>query len=146
MSSDLKTRIHADLNSARKERDKLRTLVLSTALSEIRNEEIDSGGELDDDGVVSVLSRGVKQRKDASEQMRSAGRDDLADKEDAQAEILREYMPEALDEDEVRAMVREIIESGADQMGPVMGRLMPQIRGRFDGKEANRIVREELDG
>lgn len=146
MSSDLKSRIQADLNSARKARDKLRTLVLSTALSEIRNEEIDSGGELDDDGVVSVLSRAVKQRKDASEQMRSAGRDDLADKEDAQAEILREYMPEALDEDEVRAMVREIVGSGADQMGPIMGRLMPRIRGRFDGKEANRIVREELGG
>lgn len=146
MSSDLKTRIQADLNSARKERDKLRTLVLSTVLSEIRNAEIDEGGELDDDGVVAVLSRAIKQRKDASEQMRSAGRDELADKEDAQAEVLGEYLPEGLDEDEVRALVREIIDSGADQMGPIMGRLMPQIRGRFDGKEANRIVREELTG
>lgn len=146
MSSDLKTRIQADLNSARKERDKLRTLVLSTVLSEIRNAEIDEGGELDDDGVVAVVSRAIKQRKDASEQMRSAGRDELADKEDAQAEVLDEYLPEGLDEDEVRAMVREIIDSGADQMGPIMGRLMPQIRGRFDGKEANRIVREELTG
>lgn len=146
MSSDLKTRIQADLNSARKERDKLRTLVLSTVLSEIRNAEIDGGGELDDDGVVAVLSRAIKQRKDASEQMRSAGRDELADKEDAQADVLGGYLPEGLDEDEVRAMVREIIDSGADQMGPIMGRLMPQIRGRFDGKEANRIVREELAG
>lgn len=146
VSSDLKKRIQEDLNAARKERDRLRTLVLSTALSEIRNEEIDAGADLDDDGVVAVLTRAVKQRKDASEQMRSAGRGELADKEEAEAAILREYMPEALGEDEVRAMVREIIDSGADQMGPVMGRLMPQIRGRFDGKEANRIVREELGG
>lgn len=146
MSSDLKTRIQADLNSARKDRDKLRTLVLSTVLSEIRNEEIDQGGELDDDAVVAVLSRAIKQRKDASEQMRSAGRDELADKEDAQAEVLGEYLPEGLEEAEVRAMVREIIDSGTDQMGPIMGTLMPRIRGRFDGKEANRIVREELAG
>lgn len=146
MPSDLKTRIQADLNAARKDRDKLRTLVLSTALSEIRNKEIDEGGEVDDDGVVGVLSRAIKQRKDASEQMRAAGRDELADKEDAQAEVLGEYLPKGLSEDEVRAMVREIIGSGTNEMGPLMGRLMPQLRGRFDGKEANRIVREELAG
>lgn len=146
MPSELKSRIQADLNAARKDRDKLRTLVLSTALSEIRNKEIDDGGEVDDDAVIGVISRAIKQRKDASEQMRAAGRGELADKEDAQAEVLAEYLPEGLSEDEVRAMVRQIIDSGTDQMGPLMGRLMPQLRGRFDGKEANRIVREELAG
>jgi uncharacterized protein YqeY len=144
VASDLKTRIQSDLNAARKQRDKLRTLVLSTALSEIRNKEIDEGTEADDDAVVQVLSRAIKQRKDASEQMRAAGRGELADTEDAQAEVLSEYLPEGLSEDEVRAMVRQIVASGANQMGAVMGRLMPAIRGRFDGKEANRIVREEL--
>ncbi len=146
MPSELKSRIQADLNAARKDRDKLRTLVLSTALSEIRNKEIDDGAEVDDDAVVGVLSRAIKQRKDASEQMRAAGRGELADTEDAQAEVLGEYLPEGLSEDEVRAMVRDLIDSGTDQMGPLMGRLMPQLRGRFDGKEANRIVREELAG
>jgi uncharacterized protein YqeY len=144
--SDLKLRIQADLNEARKQRNKERTLVLSTMLSEIRNKEIDEGKEADDDAVVQVISKGIKQRKDASEQMRGAGRGELADVEDAQAEILSEYLPEGLSEDEVRAMVREAIAAGADQMGPLMGRIMPQIRGRFDGKEANRIVREELAG
>lgn len=146
MASDLKTRIQSDLNAARKDRDKGRTLVLSTILSEIRNKEIDSGKDLDDDGVVDVVTRAIKQRKDASEQMRDAGRDELAEREEAQIEVLSDYLPEGLDEDEVRAMVRELIDSGADQMGPLMGRLMPRIRGRFDGKEANRIVREELGG
>lgn len=146
MPSELKSRIQADLNAARKDRDKLRTLVLSTALSEIRNKEIDDGGDLDDDAVIGVISRGIKQRKDASEQMRAADRGELADKEDAQAEVLAEYLPEGLSEDDVRTMVRQIIDSGTDQMGPLMGRLMPQLRGRFDGKEANRIVREELAG
>lgn len=144
MASDLKTRIQTDLNAARKQRDKLRTLVLSTVLSEIRNKEIDTRTDVDDEGVVQVLTRGIKQRKDASEQMRAADRGELADKEDEQAAILAEYLPEGMSEDEVRAIVREIIASGIDQMGPLMGQVMPRIRGRFDGKEANRVVREEL--
>lgn len=146
MASDLKKRIQADLNTARKERDKERTLVLSTALSEIRNQEIDVGAELDDDGVVQVLSRAIKQRKDAADQMRGAGRDELAEREETQVEVLSEYLPEGLSEEEVREIVRGLIASGTDQVGPLMGRLMPEIRGRFDGKEANRIVREELGG
>ena len=144
MASELKTRIQSDLNAARKQRDKERTLVLSTVLSEIRNKEIDDGHEIDDDGVVGVLSRGIKQRKDAADQMRAAGRGELADQEGAQAEILSEYLPEGLSEEDVRQLVRGIIASGVEEMGPLMGRLMPEIRGRFDGKEANRIVREEL--
>ena len=146
MASELKNRLQSDLNQARKDRDKLRVLVLSTALSDVRNREIDTGSEADDDDVLQVFARGIKQRKDASEQMRGAGRDDLADQEDAQAEILSEYLPEAMGEDDVRALVRSIIESGVTEMGPLMGRLMPELRGRFDGKEANRIVREELAG
>jgi len=146
VASDLKLRIQSDLNAARKQRDKQRTLVLSTLLSEVRNREIDEGAEADDDAVTQVISKGIKQRKDAAEQMRAGGREELASVEEAQAEILSGYLPEGLGEDEVRALVREAIADGVDQMGPLMGRLMPLIRGRFDGKEANRIVREELGG
>jgi len=144
VSSELKSRIQSHLNAARKQRDKHRTLVLSTLLSEIRNKEIDGGRELDDEGVVLVVTRAIKQRKDAAEQMRGADRPELAANEEAQAEVLAEYLPEQLEEAEVREMIRAAIAAGADQMGPLMGRIMPQIRGRFDGKEANRLVREEL--
>ncbi|HAC06650.1 MAG TPA: GatB/YqeY domain-containing protein [Gemmatimonadetes bacterium] len=146
VSSDLKIRLREDLTTARKARDKLRTLVLSTVLSEVRNKEIDQRSDLDDDGVLQVISKGIKQRKDAAEQMRAAGREELAKTEDSQSAVLAEYLPEGLSEDEVRALVRQAIADGADQMGALMGRIMPQIRGRFDGKEANRIVREELEG
>ena len=146
MSSELKNRIQGDLNQARKLRDKERTLVLSTALAELKNREIEEGRDLDDDGAIQVLAKAIKQRRDAAEQMRGGGRDDLADREEAQAETLSAYLPAGLGEDEVRAMVREIVAGGATQMGAVMGQLMPRIRGRFDGKEANRIVREELSG
>ena len=144
MASDLKERIQRDLNTARKQRDKARLLVLSTLLSEIRNKEIDGGKELDDEGVIQVVSKAVKQRGDAAEQMRGAGRGELAEQEEAQAVILEEYLPTQLSEEEVRELVRGIVAAGAEEMGAVMGRLMPEIRGRFDGKEANRIVREEL--
>ena len=144
MSSELVDRLRADLTSARKARDKERTLVLSTVLSDVRNKEIDKGGELTDDDAVQVVTKAIKQRRDAAQQMHDAGREELAEHEEAQVEILKAYLPEGLSEGDVRAMVRSIVEGGADQMGAVMGQLMPQIRGRFDGKEANRIVREEL--
>lgn len=145
-TSDLKSTLQDDMKTARKKRDKFRILVLSTLLSDIRNKEIEIQDELDDEGVLQVLSRAIKQRKDASGQMRDAGRGELADKEDAQSEVLAEYLPEGMSEEEVRAVVRDIIATGVTDMGPLMGQVMPRIRGRFDGKEANRIVREELSG
>jgi hypothetical protein len=140
----LKARLQADLNQARRDRDRVRTLVLSTTLSEVRNREIELGAEASDDDVLQVIGRAIKQRRDAAEQMAAGGRPELAEKEEREAELLGAYLPEQLGEDDVRGLVREIVEGGADQMGAVMGQLMPRIRGRFDGKEANRIVREEL--
>lgn len=145
MGDGLKAKIQRDLNEARKARDKDRTLVLSTALAELRNREIEIGENLDDEQALQVLSKAIKQRSDAATQMRDAGRPELAEGEEAQAAILQAYLPEPLSEDRVREMVRGFVAEGATQMGAVMGRLMPEIRGRFDGKQANRIVREELD-
>ena len=144
MASQLKSRLQADLNQSRKQRDKDRTLVLSTILADLRYREIEDGREASDDVVVQVVGRAIKQRKDAAEQMRAGGREDLAAVEDAQATVLSGYLPEGMSEDAVRALVREAIAGGAKEMGPLMAALMPKIRGRFDGKEANRIVREEL--
>ena len=144
MSVPLKERLQAELNEARKAREKLRTLVLSTTLSDLRNREIELGKEVDEAEVLSVLTKAMKSRKEAADQFRAAGREELAGKETAEAEILSAYLPEGLSEEKVREMVREILSGGATEMGPVMGQLMPRLRGRFDGKEANRIVREEL--
>ncbi|HSG50388.1 MAG TPA: GatB/YqeY domain-containing protein [Longimicrobiales bacterium] len=144
--SDLKARLQHDLAEARKARDKARTLVLSTTLSEIRNREIDMGGEAGDGEVLEVITKAIKQRRDSAEQMAAGGRPDLADKESAEAELLKGYLPEQLSADEVRGMIREIVAGGATAMGPVMGQLVPRIKGRFDGKEANALVREALEG
>lgn len=140
LSSD----IRSHLNDARKQRDKLRTMVLTTMLSEIRNREIEVGHELSDEEVLDVVSRQIKRRREAAEQMRAGNREDLAAKEDREAEILAVYLPQQLSEEEARAIVRDAIAGGAGDLGAVMKAVMPKLKGRFDGKETNRIVREEL--
>jgi uncharacterized protein YqeY len=142
--SQLKKQIQADLAEARKARDKTRTECLSMTLSEVRNREIEVGSELDDDGVQQVVTRAVKQRRDAATQMRDGGREELAEKEEREVGILEAYLPAQLEDDEVRAIIRDLVAGGADQMGPLMGGLMPKIRGRFDGKRAQVLVREAL--
>jgi uncharacterized protein YqeY len=144
MTESLRDRIRSDLNTARRERDKLRTLVLTTTLSDVKNREIELRHDLTDPEVVEVVQRAVKRRREASEQIRAAGRPELADKEDKEAGMLTCYLPQQLAEEEVRALVREAIKGGADSLGAVMSRIMPAIKGCFDGKEANRIVKEEL--
>lgn len=144
--SELKSRLQSDLTLARKAREKTRTMVLSTTLSELRNREIEMGREVTDEDVVQLVGKAIKQRKDSAEQMRAGGRPELAEKEEAEVEILQAYLPAQMDADEVRAIIGKIVAGGADTMGAVMGQLIPRIRGRFDGKEANALVREALEG
>jgi uncharacterized protein YqeY len=144
VTSDLRSRIQADLNEARKQRDRARTLVLSTTLSDIKNREIDLRAALSEEELLQVMNRAIKQRREAAEQMRAGGRAELAEKEESEAALLTSYLPEQLDEAEVREMIRAEISGGANAIGPLMGKIMPRIRGKFDGKEANRIAREEL--
>lgn len=145
MSESMKERLRGDLNGARRERDKQRTMVLSTILSDVRNREIEIGHDATDVEVTEVLTRAIKRRKEASEQMRAGHRPELADQEDSEARLLTGYLPEPLSEAEVRALVREAVVGGAQNVGAVMGKIMPRIKGVFDGKDATRIVREELE-
>jgi uncharacterized protein YqeY len=144
MAETLKERLRHDLNEARKARDREHTELLTTTISELRNKEIDLGHELADDEVVGVLATAIKRRREAAEQMRAGHREELAHKEEREAAALQAYMPAALTEEDVRAMVRNAVAAGADNLGLVMREISPKIKGRFDGREANRIVREVL--
>lgn len=144
MAETLKDKVRADLNDARRERDKLRTTLLTTLLSEVRNREIELGREATDEEVQAVAVGGIKRRRDAAEQFRAAGRGELAEKEEAEAVLLQGYLPPQLTEDEVRALVRDAVAAGASDVGGVMKQVMPKAKGKFDGKELNRIVREAL--
>jgi len=146
MSETLKERIRADLNDARRARDKDRTTLLTTILSDLKYREVELGRDASDAEVIDVVSKGIKRRREAAEQMRSGNRIDLAEKEEAEAAILSAYLPAQMSEAEVRDIIREAIDVGANTIGAVMGRIAPRIKGSFDGKEANRIAREMLGG
>jgi uncharacterized protein len=141
---ELSERLRVDLNAARRSRERLRIAVLSMTISEVHNVEIELGREATDAEVVDVVNRAVKRRREAVEQMRAAARAELAAKEEEEARILTTYLPAQLTEDEVRALVRAAIAAGTTNMGDVMAAVMPRLKGRFDGREANRIVRDEL--
>lgn len=140
----LTEQVRADLNQARRERDKLRTTVLSTFLSEVKNREIELGREAGDEEVQALITTAIKRRREAAEQMRSGGREELAQKEEQEAALLQVYLPPQLSEAEVRGWVKEAVAGGAGDLGAVMKVVMPRAKGRFEGRELNRIVREEL--
>ena len=132
------------MNAARKAQDKDRTLVLGTILANLKNREIDLRRPATDEEVVEVLRKGIKIRREAIEQYQAGGRTDLADAEQAQIAVLEEFLPPAVDPEEIRAAVREVIAGGAKDLGKVMGQVVPRFKGRADGKVINQIVREEL--
>jgi uncharacterized protein YqeY len=141
--SKLKDSLREDMNAARRQQDKDRARLLSTILSDVKNKEIEVGHDLDDAETVDVLAKALKLRKEAAESMES--RPELAEKELAEAEALKAYMPPQMGEDEIRQIVEEAVTGGASNMGAVMGVVMPKVKGRADGREVNRIVREVLE-
>ncbi len=132
------------MNAARKAQDKDRTLVLGTIIANLKNREIELRRPATDEEVVEVLRKGIKIRREAVEQYRAGGRNDLADVEQSQIAVLEEFLPPAVDPEEIRAAVREVIAGGARDLGKVMGQIVPRYKGRADGKVINQIVREEL--
>jgi uncharacterized protein YqeY len=136
--------LRAAMNAARKAQDKDRTLVLGTILANLKNREIDLRRPATDEEVVEVLRKGIKIRREAIEQYTAGGRTDLAGVEQAQIAVLEEFLPPAVDPEEIRAAVREVIAGGAKELGKVMGQIVPRYKGRADGKVINQIVREEL--
>lgn len=145
---DLQDQINEDFKQAMKEQDEERLSVLKMLRSELRNEEIEQGGDLEEGDVIQLLSREAKQRRDSIEQYEDGGRDDLAEKERQELELIESYLPEPLSNEELEDVVEEVIdEVGAEDMsdmGSVMGPLMSRIRGRADGDLANKLVRERL--
>jgi uncharacterized protein YqeY len=138
------TRLQGELNASRKAQDKPGTLLLGTILADIKNKKIELMRNLTDDDVVDVLRKGIKRRKESIELFEKGAREDLATKERAEIAALEKYLPAGVSEDELRAAVKAAIAAGARQIGAVMGKVLPQYKGRADGAVINRIAREEL--
>ena len=142
--SALLARLQADLNTARKAQDKPRTLLLGTILADIKNRKIELRRDPTDDDVVDVLRKGIKRRRESIEAYDKGGRADLSDKERAEVAALEQYLPPQIGDDEIRTAVRAAIAGGAANLGAVMGKVMPQFKGRAEGGTINAIAREEL--
>jgi len=134
--ADLKNRINDDVKTAMREKDKARLATLRLITAAIKQKEVDDRIELNDEQVVTILEKMLKQRKDSIEQFEKAGRDELAAQEKSEIEIIQIYMPEQLSDEEIEALIKEAIDStGAESMkdmGKVMGQLKPKLAGRAD--------------
>jgi len=124
--SDLLDKIQNDLNAARKAQDKPRTLVLGTVLSELKNRSIELRRDLTDDDVTDVLQKSIKKRRESIELFSKANRHDLAEKERAEVGTLETYLPAQASDDDLRTAIRAAIAAGANNVGGVMGKVLPR--------------------
>ncbi|WP_261129540.1 GatB/YqeY domain-containing protein [Bacillus sp. Marseille-Q3570] len=141
-------RLNQDMKQAMKNKEKQRLTVIRMVKSSLQNESIKLGHELNEEEELTVLSREVKQRKDSLQEFEKAGREDLVENLRQEIEILNEYLPEQLSEEEVNQLVKETIEqvgaTSKQDMGKVMGAIMPKVKGKADGGLVNRLVQQNL--
>ncbi len=146
----LKEQIDNALKEAIKNKDEVAKNALRGVITALKNKEKELKKELDEQDIIKVLSSQVKQRRDSIEQFRKGGREDLADKEEAEIKVLETFLPEAMSEEELLKLIEECIEeTGAKtpkDMGKVMKLIMPKVAGRADGKKVNELVRAKLSG
>ncbi len=148
MSKDLKSLIKTQVAISMKDGDKFRTTVLRMIIADIQKIEIDEKSDLDELQITSILEKMIKQRNDAIEQFEQAKRQELADKEKQEIEIIKEFLPEQMSDDEISELVSKIIsEVGAQDMkdmGKVMGSLKPLIAGKADAGVVSQLVKKAL--
>ena len=144
----LKTQLQSDVKEAMKARDKRALGTLRLIMSELKRREVDERIELKDEDVLAILEKMTKQRRDSLAQYQSAGRQDLADQEQYELDLIIKYMPEPMSESELLALVRTTIElTGASSMadlGSVMGALKAEAQGRADMAKVGQLVKAEL--
>jgi len=141
-------RIDTDLKVAMKSSNKAAVSTLRLVKSSLKYKQIEKGGDLTDDDVVSVLSSLVKQRRDSIEQYEKGGRDDLASVEKNEIEIIQQYLPAQMSDEDIQAVINAAVEelgaSGQKDIGNVMKAVMPRLKGRADGKKVNALVSKRL--
>ena len=142
--SDLLSKLQSSLVTARKAQDKERTLVLSTLVAQAKDHALKIDHPLGDPDVVDVLRKGLKTRQDSIEQFEKAGRTELAEKEKGQVKVIEEFLPAATDPAVVKAAAKAAVAGGAKDIGALMKVLMPQFKGKADGKVINDAAREAL--
>jgi len=146
--STLKGQIQEDVKSAMRAREQKRLTALRLITAAIKQVEVDQRIEMDDTAILAVLDKMVKQRRDSLEQYQAAGREDLAAQEQFELDLISSYLPEALSEDELSALIKQAVaDTGASSMrdmGAVMNKLREQVQGRADMKAVSNAVKAQL--
>ncbi|MEE8379518.1 MAG: GatB/YqeY domain-containing protein [Gammaproteobacteria bacterium] len=146
--SELQQRINEDVKAAMRSKDKERLGVLRLITAAFKQKEVDERIELDDTMVLAIMDKMTKQIRDSIQQFEQAGRDDLAAKEAFELEIIQEYLPAQLTEDEISQIITESIAAcgaeSAKDMGKVMGLLKPRLQGRADMGKVSGLVKQQL--
>ena len=144
----LTDKLREDLKEALKKQDKTRISVLRLVLASMKNVEIAQRNPLDDNKILEVITREVKRHRESIEAFKNGNRNDLVMQEEAELSILMSYLPEQMSRDEIIALTRKVVDavgaSGPGDRGKVMAQLMPQLKGKADGKEVNEIVVQML--
>ena len=144
----LKQKLQEDLKTSMKTKDTVRKSVVTLIRSSIKQIEVDKRIELSDDDIIDIISKQLKQRNDSLEQFLNAGREDLVEETRSEIEILKEYLPQQLSEEELNEIVKQTIsEVGATSMkdmGKIMSVIRPKTKGKADGKLINKLVKENL--
>ena len=142
--------LKADMKSAMIAKDVETRDTLRLLNAAIKQADVDGGSPVDDDGIMVILTKQAKQRRESITEYEKAGRDDLAGPEKVELSVIEKYLPEMMGEEEIKNLVQAVIaETGAEgpkAMGVVMGKLMPKVKGKADGKLVNQIVRDLLAG
>lgn len=141
----LKDRLQSDFKEAMKARDEIRKNTVNLARAAIKQYEVDNRAELDDQGVLAILTKQVKMRKDALSDFEKAGRTDLLEAYNKEIEILMEYLPKQLSEEEILEIVKATaaelgIEGGKQNMGKLIGAVMPKVKGVADGAVVKKLI------
>jgi uncharacterized protein YqeY len=142
--AELIARLLGDLNASIKAQDKASTILLGTVISVVKNNKIELRREPNDDDVIDVLRKAIKKRRESADAFSKAGREDRADQEKSEAEVLGKYLPAPVSDDEIRVAVKAAIAGGANNIGGVMGKVLPAFKGRAEGGTISAIAREEL--
>tara|TARA_B100001250_G_scaffold400618_1_gene411385 strand:- start:1986 stop:2441 length:456 start_codon:yes stop_codon:yes gene_type:complete len=146
--NSIKPQINEAIKTSMKSGDKENTTTLRMAISEIKKEEIDKKSDLTDQEIITILQKMIKQRKDSSSQFSSAGREELAEKEEREIKSLNEFLPEQLTEEEIEKLVSKTINDlnvqSIQDIGKVMGSLKSQLQGKADMSIVSRIVKQNL--
>jgi|TARA_B110000263_G_C15253589_1_gene485345 uncharacterized protein YqeY len=145
---ELLTRLNEDLKDAMRQHDIVRRTVLRSIKSDIHNEEIEQRQLLSEQSVITVIAKQVKQRRESIEEFKKGKRQDLVTKEESELDVLMAYLPAQLEKEELIAMAKSVIDDmsakGIMDKGIVMGKLMPEVRGKADGSLVNSVVTELL--